>query len=118
MNELLIFAPVILGGIYLFIKQKNNSINITAPNISENFNPVQLNQEQLGIGGIPSIYNDGIGNYYINEQELNLQKQNPLLFSEKNQKNKIIFTSSMCKYSGGMSNSFDDMINKINGFSQ
>jgi hypothetical protein len=108
MNELLIFAPVILGGIYLFINQKTS--NITAPNISEIFNPVQLNQDELRIGGVPYIYNNGIGNYYITEKELNLKKQN--------QKNKIIFTSSMCKFTGGMSTSLDDMINKINGFSQ
>jgi hypothetical protein len=108
MNELLIFVPVILGGIYLFINQKTS--NITAPNISENFNPLQLNQDELGIGGIPSIYNNGIGNYYINVEKWNLKKQN--------QKYKIIFTSNRCKFSGGMSTSLNDMINKINGFSQ
>jgi hypothetical protein len=109
MNEILIFVPVILGGIYLFINQKNKSSSISVPNISENFTPAQLNQEQLGLGSIPSIYNNGIGNYYINEKYLILQKQKPY---------KLYFTSSMCKFSGGMSNSLDDMINKINGFSK
>jgi hypothetical protein len=117
MNKLLIFAPVILG-IYLFTNQKSKSISISAPNISENYTPAQLNQEQLKIGSIPSIYNNGIGNYYINEEKLILKKQNPLLYSEKNQQYKLYFTSSMCKFSGGMSNSLDDMINKINGFSK
>jgi len=117
MNELIIFVPVILG-IYLFSNQKNKSSNLSMPNISENYTPAQLNQEKLGLGKIPSIYNNGIGNYYINEQELILQKQNPLLYSEQNQQYKLYFTSSMCKFSGGMSNSLDDMINKINGFSK
>jgi len=109
MNEILIFVPVILGGIYLFINQKSKSSSISVPNISENFTPAQLNQEQLKIGSIPSIYNNGIGNYYINEEKLILKKQKPY---------KLYFTSSMCKFSGGMSNSLDDMINKINGFSK
>jgi len=60
MNKIILFAPVIIGGIYLFYFQKNKSINISAPNLNENFTPLQLNQEQLGIGNIPSIYNNVI----------------------------------------------------------
>jgi len=104
MNELIIFVPVILG-IYLFANKKNKSSNITAPNISENYTPAQLK-----LGKLPSIYNNSIGNYFINPEELNIKNQIS--------NNKLYFTSSMCKFSGGMSNSLNDMINKINGFSK
>jgi hypothetical protein len=58
MNKIIIFAPVIIGGIYLFYFQKNKSINISTPNLNEKFTPLQLNQERLNSYNIPSIYNN------------------------------------------------------------
>jgi len=42
MNKIILFAPVIIGGIYLFYFQKNKLINISAPNINENFTPAKI----------------------------------------------------------------------------
>jgi hypothetical protein len=60
MNKIVIFAPIIIGGIFLFYFQKNKSINISIPDLNEKFTPLQLNQEKLEISNIPSIYNSVI----------------------------------------------------------